>query len=542
MRVSQLPPTLSPGRVYDLLLSGALLPGLVADSAAVADETSPETKNLTVALIGTEDDPVVPVTAPTGGFARLVAHIIRAAGVETQVAADGTHLLALLPAAAGQWIADRTILWILLAAGWGVPQGSSGGQRPRRVDSSEALSIAADTPTWVVRLETPPYTGETALSWLVVETSHPSPTNAAGTGSAGQPSRMVAAGIQRLRDLLIGLDPQATVTVRRQEPSAIPGGRGMMRLESIAARTYWPVRSFRGILTVLAGSESGAGGGGQSRLSALQRILDLELTGYGMLRLLQTVPRTPEARRARPALRTVQELIRSQGAPLRSLADSAYRSGAAYQALAVLSAWLSPAQQQQLRRAFGDLRWEQISEHGLRRAPSAPGGAAILLPGNAVAAAAEHIVADLAQRAQQPGRRPPAATVDVVQRFYIEPRGTRLREVWEQQIKRGVLADLLEDVFLSQLKRDLPRLSRETLVLSAVGEPPAVRDRISAVFSRRGRQLFAEDVAATQASVERGEFTDWDRILAARSTLWGLYNKDRPRSRSRSRGRRGAPR
>ncbi|MFW5696040.1 MAG: hypothetical protein ACOCYB_12790, partial [Alkalispirochaeta sp.] len=540
MRVSQLPPVLSPGRVYDLLLSGALLPGLAvepgestgavsvgaaASAEAAASGGHPDRRRngrptgsraagitCAVVLVGSEDEPVVPVTASQGGFARLVAHIVRAGRVEAQRAADGTHLVVTLPPAAAEWIADRSVLWVFLAGGWGIPQGAGGVHPPQRVDSSEALSIAAETPTWVVRVHTAGSSGTVVLSWLVVESN--------GTGGSSQPSRIVAAGIQRMRDLLSALGGEVTVSVRRQEPSAIPGGRSMMRLESSAARVYWPLRSFRGIISLLAG--------GDSQLHALQRLLDIELTGYGMLRLLQTVPRTPETRRSRPALRTVQELIRAGGGPQRSLADTSYRNGATYQAAAVLSAWLSPGQRDQLRRTFGHRRWEQISEHGLRRVPAAPDGSAGVLPGNAVAAAADILVADLAQRSHQPGRRPPAATVEVVRRFYIEPRGSRLRAVWERQIRRGVLADLLEEVFLSQLKRDLPRVPRETLVLSAVGEPQAVRERIGAVFSRRGRALFTEDVAAAEASVARGDFTDWDRILAARNTLWGIYSRSGP--------------
>ena len=524
MRVSQLPPTLSPGRVYDLLLSGALVPGIAVD-----DDNRPQPQELTIALCGSDDRAPVPVTSAGGGFARLVGQVIRAAGVEAQRDEEGSRFTAILSTAATEWIADRSVLWTFLAGGWGIPQGAGGVEPPRRVDSGEVLTIAVDIPTWIVRLECDRFSGDAALSWLVVETAR------GGERAASQPSRLVAAGVQRIRDILGGSGGDATVTVRRQDPTAIPGGRGMMRLDSSAARVYWPRRSFRGVLTLLAGDTAG------SPLHALQNLLDFELTGYGMLRLLQTTPRTAEERRSRPALRTVQELIRAEGAAGRSLADTAYRSGTAYQAAATLLGWLSPSQQGQLRRAFGTRRWEQIFDHGLRRsiggaggvaggalsgaAGGVAGGVASRLPWNAVAAAAEVLIADLGQRAQRPGQRPPAATVAVVKKFYLEPRGNRLRSVWEDQIRRGVLADLLEEVFLSQLKRDLPRLPRNTLVLSAVGEPPAVKDRISAVFSRRGRAIFAEDVAVIQAAVERGEFTDWDRILAARSTVWGVYNR-----------------
>jgi hypothetical protein len=514
--------------VYDLLLSGALIPGITVHDD---DDDRTQSQELTIALCGSDDSAPVPVTTPGGGFARLVGQVIRAAGVEAQRDEDASRFTAILPTAAAEWIADRSVLWTFLAGGWGIPQGAGGVEPPRRVDSGEVLTIATDIPTWIVRLECDRFSGDAALSWLVVETVQ------GGERAVSHPSRLVAAGVQRLRDLLGGNGRDATVTVRRQDPTAIPGGRGMMRLDSSAARVYWPRRSFRGVLTLLAGDTAG------SPLHALQNLLDFELTGYGMLRLLQTTPRTAEERRSRPALRTVQELIRAEGAAGRSLADTAYRSGTAYQAAATLSGWLSPSQQGQLRRAFGTRRWEQIFDHGLRRsiggagggataggvlsgaAGGVAGGVASRFPWNAVAAAAEVLIADLAQRAQRPGQRPPAAAVTLVRKFYLEPRGNRLRSVWEDQIRRGVLAELLEEVFLSQLKRDLPRLPRETLVLSAVGEPPAVKDRISAVFSRRGRAMFAEDVAVIQAAVERGEFTDWDRILAARSTVWGVYNR-----------------
>ncbi|MEX0742111.1 MAG: hypothetical protein WD079_04880, partial [Phycisphaeraceae bacterium] len=184
MRVSQLSSTLSAGRVYDLLLSGALLPGIAVDSV---DGTIGQ--RLAVVLIGTEDDELVPVAIPGGGFARLVGHVIRLAGVAAYPATDETHFAAMLPSTAAGWIADRSLLWTFLAGGRGVPQGPNGVEPPRRVDSSEALTIARDTPTWTVRLETDHYSGEAALSWLVVETARGGAETDTGTR---QPSRVVA--------------------------------------------------------------------------------------------------------------------------------------------------------------------------------------------------------------------------------------------------------------------------------------------------------------------------------------------------------------
>jgi hypothetical protein len=209
----------------------------------------------------------------------------------------------------------------------------------------------------------------------------------------------------------------------------------------------------------------------------------------------------------------------------------------------VLVGWCSPAQRRALRAAFGPRRWEQLADHAVRRPPPqsagparAPGAEASgedpRYPWNAVALAAEHLVRRLAARVEQPGRRPPAATVEIIRRGYIDVRSQRLKAVLQGQIDRSVLEQLLEEVFLSQLRRDLPRLPREVLVLAATGETPAVRDRLAAVFSRRGREIFREDIAAVERAIERGDFSDWDRVLAARQRVWGLYSGS-ARSRSR---------
>jgi hypothetical protein len=77
----------------------------------------------------------------------------------------------------------------------------------------------------------------------------------------------------------------------------------------------------------------------------------------------------------------------------------------------------------------------------------------------------------------------------------------------------------LQDGYLSRLRRDVPKLPREVLVFAAAGESAPVKERIASVFSRRGGVLFLEDVAAVERTMERGEFRDWDRVLAARRRL-----------------------
>jgi hypothetical protein len=563
MRVSSLPPVLSPGRISDLLRSGAVLPVIAVDGAALSGDDP--------AFFLAPAEEVLPTARPESAdrdeFARLLGDILRVARVEAIRSGDVPRYSCDIPEVPRGWILDRTLLWTFLAGMWGRPQPPGGMGPPRRVDSSELLSLERDQLPWTVRLSPSPGADQDAeVSWLILEHR---PESREGNAAPLRPSQSVATAAQRIRDHLRAAGwGSAAASVHPQDHAAIRGGSGMMRLDGDGFRVYWPLRSFHRVLTMLAaasppsvtrdGKDTDAEGGSAGadspsgdaaavwnalQFRALLGVLQAELRGWGLLRLVQMHPRTETEKRSRTAVRTVVELIRADGAPRRSLVDSVYRDGEAYRAASVLFAWCSSSQQRDLRSAFGPRRWEQLVDHALRRPPAVPTGSASVFvagssgddpryPWNSVALAADLLVRRLASRVVQPGRRPPAATVDIIRRSYIDARSQRLRSVLHNQIDRGVLEQLLEDVFLSQLRRDLPRLPREVIVLAATGETPAVRDRLAAVFSRRGREMFREDVAAVERAIERGEFSDWDRVLAARQRVWGLY---RGSGRSRSR-------
>ena len=518
MRVSLLPPVLSPGRVHDLLVAGEL-------SVAVEVSAHPAEGDVAFRLVGRLDGRGV-VARPAAGLARLVAEVVRAERVEATRIPDGEAFAVPLSQTAVAWLTDRRLLWTLLAGAWGHPAGSEPAP-PRRVDSTELLVDSGRDGVWTIHFGEPGSNG--ALSCLVVETEPTGDTI----------GRAVAAGIQRLRETLRRAGwPQVSAQVRRRDASDVSGGAALMRIDGPAARVYWPVRSFRGLLQVLAGGTgegssdgsagTGAGTWNHLQATALLRVLDAEITHGGLLRLMRLAPRTAVERRARHAIRTIAELIREDGVAKRSLVDLAYRSGQLYRDLSLVALWCGPAEQASLRMGFGTRRWEQIVAHAERRHP----GAGARPPWDQVAGAADRVVAELARRTEQPGQRPPVATAEIVRRYYLEPRGDRLYRVWRAQIADGALAALLEDVFLTQLKRDLPRLPRTALVHAAVGEASTMQQRIAAVFSRRGRQMFLEDVRVVEAAIDADRFREWDRLLAARRLVWSRYNR---RSRARSR-------
>ncbi|MCG8478881.1 MAG: hypothetical protein MI724_07285, partial [Spirochaetales bacterium] len=343
------------------------------------------------------------------------------------------------------------------------------------------------------------------------------------------PSRRLAGGLHMMRDVLrrAGLG-EVQLKVRRQPPSSIGGGSAVLRMTSPAWHMFWPMGTVARLVETLLPRDVDGGLrnrslGDRERLVALQRaatlrLLDAEVTTNGLVRLLQSLPRTSAEKIGRYAVRTVIELSRAGGVATREFVESAYRSGAAYRDLAVIVRWLPETIRDRLALSLGR-RWEQLVEHGARRPPPPTDGSGRAYPWIAVPEACERLVSELAVRARRAGRGPSAATGNVVERFYTAPRGERLQAVWRRQLAAGDLGRALAEAMLSRLRRELPHLPRELLVLAAVAEHRDTKQRISAIFSRRGRALFLEDVAALEAAMERREFREWDRVLSARREL-----------------------
>lgn len=501
MRVSLLPPVIPPGRIYELLLAGELVPALRPAGDLVLRG------RLDTASSGV-------VGRPGGGLARLVGVVARDERCEGRRSGDEVELE--LPEQASAWMLDRALLWRVLA---GVGQSGAGRPAPpRRVDGSELLTLADQPSVWTVQLAPGGRAGDQRISWLVVE-EH------GGTS----PSRETARDGQRLRDLVRSAGySAASLRVRPQDLTAVPSGSAFMRLDEGSRRVYWPLGSLRGMCTLLAGAP--AASWDELQLRAQASLLDLLVEQEGLLRLAELLPRTPAERAARLAARTVQALIREEGASRRALADTTFRTGELYRAMSGLLPWLGAVQQRSMRHGMAGRRWEQVHQHGLRRVPASTERQRPIW--DRCAEAARILVEDLAARSEQAGRRPPAAAVTIVRQLWIEPRSDRMQAIWREQLERGQLRELLSEVMLSRLRRDIPRLPREDVVLVQAGESEGFKQRVQAAFSRRGRLTLGEDVAVTERAISEGRFRDWDRLLAARSRLAARYAR-RPRSRSR---------
>ncbi len=520
MDVSLTPSELTPGRIQALLLDRrAEVRVAPADLAAAA---GPFTVRLRVdGNVGGSDsvsDTEYRVAEPGGGLAAVVATVVRAGRIEGRRSGDDAVLVR-VPAAAAAWIADRALLWATLCGTFGT---AAGIPEVEEVDSGALRSAISERRVWHCRLEASDARDPIA-AWLVVETDSESPHH--------QPSRRLAAGLNMTRDILrrAGLG-EVHLKVRRQPPSSVDEGRVVLRMTSPAWQAFWPMRTAVRLMEALVLRDGDAVDAhrydrhrdGDERLVGLQRaaalrLLDAEVTTNGLVRLLQSLPRTSTEKIGRYAVRAVVELARAGGVATREFVESAYRSGKAYRDLAGIVRWFPEAIRDRFAAALGG-RWEQLASHGTRR-PLPAGEQGRAYPWIAVPEACERLVSDLASRARRAGGGLSAVTGTVVERFYTAPRGERLQAVWRRQRVAGDLGRALEDTMLSRLRRELPHMPREVLVLAMVEENRDTKQRISAIFSRRGRTLFLEDVAALEAAVARREFREWDRVLSARREL-----------------------
>lgn len=435
------------------------------------------------------------------GLARLLGEIAVGTGLEAEREGDGYRFT--LSDRTLDWVADRTLLWRVLAGVYGPvqPEVSS-------VDSGELAQVVSSGRE-VVR-----HCRAGDIGWIVVE-----------TGDSAE--RALAKALYRLRDLLRALGlPGAEVRMERRSASTIRPGASLLRLATPGWVAYWPARSLNRLLTTLveAGAGTGTTGGAptdddsvpvrENGAAVLQRAVALRMCDHllrvgGIGALVVAMPRTSEERRGRYAVRTVQETLRAGGIAARVLVETAYRSGAHYRALATIAAGLSRSDRAVVQSALGRRRWEQLIHHGRR-------GIDRRMPWVAFVDACEILVGDLADRARRPGYRPPPAITEIVNRFYTTPREERLQRAWRDQIRKKNLERVLEQARLSLLRPLLRRLPRDTLLLAGCGDSREVQMRISATYSRRGRTMYFEDVAVLEEKISRSELREWDTLLAAR--------------------------
>ena len=449
------------------------------------------------------DRPITGVRFPCGeaGFARLLGETAVGRGVEAEPFEEsGTGHAAyrlIVPGDVLDWVADPLLLWRTLAGIYGT------GQVETSFVSSEELTgslLSARESLWHCRA------GD--VGWIIAE-------------SGDSDERHLQRGLQHLQELLRGIGLRdAEIRTERHPPSQAKPGARLLRLAGPEWVSYWPVPALNRFLARIVKTVSNADGT-DSRV--MQRIVaacicDRFVRADGIGAITTVAPRTPDERRHRYAVRTVGELIRTGGIVPRVFGETAYRSGEHYRALATVAAGLSQADRDRLRAALGRRRWQQLADH-------AEQGQGASLPWVAFSGACETLVRDLADRSRRPGAAPPSAVVDVVRRFYLEPRDARLREVWRSQIDGGGLARALEAALLSRLRPLLLRLPRETLVYAGCGESRDVQMRLSSAFSRQGRRMYLEDVAVLEARMERREQVEWDSLLAARLAVHAVARR-----------------
>jgi hypothetical protein len=183
--------------------------------------------------------------------------------------------------------------------------------------------------------------------------------------------------------------------------------------------------------------------------------------------------------------------------------------------MAVIMAGLPSGGQKILQESLGRKRWQQLYDHSktvFERTPR-------VAPWEQWVKAAEIIVQDLAARIERQVIAQSDPVAVVVRQLYVSPRSDRFQRVWQQQISHGALVRALQEARLSLLRRRLRSVPRMMLLLAACGEAPEVAQRISAIYSRRGRRMYSEDLQVLDNSIRRGEIPNWEQLLSARQTV-----------------------
>lgn len=502
--------TIGPQRVREILKQNSTT--LILPYETLVNETAGDAY---VVPFGSEAIPAgIRLPGGEAGLARVVGSALAGRGVygEASGASDrnGGCYRVTIPAEVVGWCADRTFLWGMLA---GVP---AAGTVEVAVVSSEDLAetlLSPEETVWHCRI------GD--AGWIVIE-------------SGDDKHRDLARGLQRVRDLLRRLGVRgAEIKTERRPPSRVSEGTRLLRLATADWVAYWPVSALNRLLGEILDASSSGVRSREIDVITLQRAVSLRvcdrlLHGGGIGGIVTALPRTAEERRGRYAVRTVRELLRAGGVVPRVLAETAYRSGTHYRALAVLVEGMPVGDRETLRRALGRTRWEQVLDHSER-------GVVDRLPWIAFTAACETLVRDLAERSRRPGYSPPAAVIEIVRREYTDPRDAKLYDAWKKQIDSGALARALEEARLSFLRPLLRRLPRDLLVRAGCGDTRETKMRLSASFSRRGRLMYLEDVAVLEGRVRRREMQEWDLLLTARMATRAVAERARSRGNGSTR-------
>lgn len=397
-------------------------------------------------------------------------------------AQDSPELSVVLPDDVFQWLGDPRVVW----------HGLSGAGVGQVTDVQEISSVEAAREIHGARNRLW-HCHVASTGWLILEAE-----------PAERPSRELVRAVQRQRQTLqwLGVSPSQG-RLRAVPESAVTPGVTLLRIASPARVVYIGKATVERLQA------------GRPMEGLALCVLHGMIRSSGLMAVMLAVPRTPRERQGRFALRAVRAMVRSGGVPARVCAETAYRSGELYHSMAVLLKGMAGDDRRSMRHVLGHRRWEQLEGHGNRIPP----GSGTYRPWDAVASAALLVMDDLAARTAQRGMAPPEVAARMVRQLYLAPQSARLKEIWHTQLKSRELGELVENARLSHLRGYLRSLGRETVILAGCSEPPAVQQRLAAVYSRGGRRMYLEDVAAMEGKMARGEFDRWDHLLAARKAV-----------------------
>ena len=312
-----------------------------------------------------------------------------------------------------------------------------------------------------------------------------------------------------------------------------PEAGPLLRIRTATHRVYWPRDALAWVLRSV-----GAGAGRPREAYALAALVisNLAIAIAGVAAFVRNNPWTPAMRRARYGLRATLLALEAGGRIAAALVDACYADQALFDRLLLLLSTLPSAQRDALRPAIGPRRARQVfarSDAHLVR-----GGD----PAERLVQAGDAIMAALAARTRRRGAALPAPLAALVTAEYRAKRDRALHEAWNTQHRECGLLPLLESARLSRLRALARRVPRQVLIDASVEADAAVKRSMSRLFSRRGRRIFVEDVAAVEAALRRGEYVDYERLTHAVATVARIAERAggvKPKQRTPESGRNG---
>jgi hypothetical protein len=289
--------------------------------------------------------------------------------------------------------------------------------------------------------------------------------------------------------------------------------RRLVRLATESWEAFWPAVSVQRMRTAIALAE----------LPAEVAVLAAELRYNGLVSMAYRIPRTPEEQRAGYALRTLGAFLETGGRALENLVDSVYRSRERFLAFLTLYRWIGPARRARIDRVLGPRRREQIPLRSDTVGGPAPESSREIW--RTLATATDDLVREYAAATRGRGMGLDAGSMEILQRYFITPRGDAMRRVWDTNRREPEITKMLEEGMLSTLRRLGRTVPRSVLVEAVAGRDEQSKRRVAAIFSRNGRQIFLEDVTALEVAIDRGAFTEWERLLAAHQRLRAIARR-----------------